>query len=377
LRILISLNHPAHYYLFKYIISGFRRNGQEVRIVIREKDILEKILKSEGQDYIKINEKKKRNKNAFSVIFKGIIELITQDINLYKQIKIFKPDFLLGTDISITHIGKLKKIPSFVFNEDDFEINKLFCRSSYPFSTHIVAPEYTSVGSYNHKKVSYNGIQKMAYLNPKYFKPDESVLQKLNLSNNDKFFIIRLVSLTSGHDVEGKHKGIDRKLLNKLVAFLEPLGKVFITSEDTLSHDLKKYQVNVPINKMQDLMFYSSLFIGDSQSMCAEAGILGTPFIRFNDFVGKIEYLNDLESNYHLGWGVRTDEPERIFTIINELFEIPGYKDNWRKKKERLFKDKIDLTAFTIWLIENYPNSIQTIKQLSPKGDRISTKSVI
>ena len=85
MKILIALNHPAHYFLFKYILSGFRKNGYEVDIVIREKDILEKILKSEGQAYIKINENKKRNKNAFSVISKGILELVRQDINLYRH----------------------------------------------------------------------------------------------------------------------------------------------------------------------------------------------------------------------------------------------------------------------------------------------------
>ena len=114
---------------------------------------------------------------------------------------------------------------------------------------------------------------------------------------------------------------------------------------------------------MHDLMYYASLFIGDSQSMCAEAGILGTPFIRYNDFVGKIEYLNDLENNYELGLGVKTDEPWRVISIINKLFEIPDYKKKYEIRKEKLFKDKIDLISFTIWLIENYPQSIRKVKE--------------
>jgi uncharacterized protein len=363
MKILIALNHPAHYFLFKYILSGFRKNGYEVDIVIREKDILEKILKSEGQAYIKINEKKKRNKNAFSVISKGILELVTQDINLYRHVKKINPDFLLGTDIAITHIGKLKRIPSFVFNEDDFEINKLFCKASYSFADYIIAPEYTSVGSFKEKKIAYNGIQKMAYLNPKYFKPDIGILEELNLKKEAVFFIIRLVSLTSGHDIEGKHIGIDEVLLSRLITLLETKGRVFITSEDVLSKDFEKYHVRIAPNKMHDLMYFASLFIGDSQSMCAEAGILGTPFIRFNDFVGKIEYLNDLENNYNLGWGVKTNEPERIFSIINELFQIPNFKNRWQEKKDKLFREKIDLTAFIIWLIENYPESAKIMKE--------------
>ena len=120
----------------------------------------------------------------------------------------------------------------------------------------------------------------------KLSKPDE----ELGLKNNDLFFIIRLVSLTAGHDIEGKHIGINKALLKKLISVLGVNGRVFITSEDKLPNDLGEYHICIAPNKMHDLMYFSSLFVGDSQSMCAEAGILGTPFIRFNNFVGKIEY---------------------------------------------------------------------------------------
>ena len=33
---------------------------------------------------------------------------------------------------------------------------------------------------------------------------------------------------------------------------------------------------------------FASLYIGDSQTMAAEAGVLGVPFVRFNDFVGRL-----------------------------------------------------------------------------------------
>ena len=200
------------------------------------------------------------------------------------------------------------------------------------------------------------------YLNPKYFVPDESVLSKVGLNKQDKFFIIRLVSLTSGHDIEGKHTGIGNNLLMKIINFLNPKGRVFITSEDYLTEELGKYQLKIKPNQMHDIMAYATLFIGDSQSMCAEAGILGTPFIRYNDFVGKIQYLNDLEYKYKMGWGVKTNEPERIFSIIKELFAKDDVKEEWSEKRKQLFEEKIDLNAMTIWMIENYPESVETMK---------------
>lgn len=67
---------------------------------------------------------------------------------------------------------------------------------------------------------------------------------------------------------------------------------------------------------MHHVMAFASLYIGDSQTMAAEAGVLGVPFVRFNDFVGSIGYLRELEDKYELGYGIHatlltTDSPIR------------------------------------------------------------------
>ena len=153
------------------------------------------------------------------------------------------------------------------------------------------------------------------YLHPKYFQPDANILDLAGLNKNDSYFIIRIVSLTAGHDIEGKHKGINIDLLRRIIDTLRRHGKVFITSEGELPTDLAIYQINIPNNRIHDFMAYANLFIGDSQTMCAEAGILGTPFIRYNDFVGKIEYLSELENVYNLGWGIKTTNSDKLFEV--------------------------------------------------------------
>ena len=220
MKFIFVLNHPAHYFLFKYIIQCLRNKSHQVSILIKEKDVLEDILINENQDYEKICFRTERKKNIISVVFSSIIELIYQNINLFKYISKLttKPDFLIGTDISITHIGKFFSIPSFVYNEDDYEINKLFCNFSYPYASAIISPSYTSVGKYFKKKISYDGIQKMAYLNKNFFKPNKSILSELSLKKNQRYFIIRLVSLTAGHDLEGKHNGINKSILKKIIS---------------------------------------------------------------------------------------------------------------------------------------------------------------
>lgn len=60
------------------------------------------------------------------------------------------------------------------------------------------------------------------------------------------------------------------------------------------------------------MMAFASLYIGDSQTMAAEAGILGVPFVRFNDFVGRIGYLRELEDKYELGYRIKATAPGSV-----------------------------------------------------------------
>lgn len=353
MKVLILLNHPAHYYVFKYTVINLKKVGFETMYLIREKDILEKLLQSEGVAYIKINEKRKRNANAISVISNGIIELLKQDFNLLRFVIKWKPDLMIGTDTAITHVGKLLLIPSFVFNEDDYEINKLFCKSSYPLATKIISPQTCSVGTYLSKKVAYNGIQKMAYLHPLYFTPDYNKISDY-VTGHERYFIIRLVSLTSGHDIEGKHSGLNEDLVDRIIKKLEPLGKIIISSEGVANSKYEKYILNIDANKMHHLLAFADIFIGDSQTMCAEAGLLATPFIRFNDFVGKIEYLNEIENKYRLGYGVKTSNPEQLIECIDKILEISGFKEVWKDRREKIFNEKIDSTQWYTDYIINY-----------------------
>ncbi len=46
--------------------------------------------------------------------------------------------------------------------------------------------------------------------------------------------------------------------------------------------------------------------------MVAEAAVLGTLPIRFNNYVGKLSYLEELEHKYHLTFRIKTSEQEKL-----------------------------------------------------------------
>ena len=125
-----------------------------------------------------------------------------------------------------------------------------------------------------------------------------------------KYFILRFAKLSAHHDT-GK-AGITTEIASRIIRKLKPLGNVFITSERELEPEFERYRISIKPQDMHDALYYSEMFIGDSQTMAAESAVLGTPSIRYNDFVGKLGYLEELEHKYGLTYGIRTTEPRGI-----------------------------------------------------------------
>ena len=59
---------------------------------------------------------------------------------------------------------------------------------------------------------------------------------------------------------------------------------------------------------------------------------------------------------------------------IESLLSMPDLKDNWQAKRQVMLKDKIDVTAFYVWFIENYPKSVNILKENPEYQNRFSWK---
>jgi hypothetical protein len=69
----------------------------------------------------------------------------------------------------------------------------------------------------------------------------------------------------------------------------------------------------------------------------------------------------ELEQTYGLIFNYKNQD-EALKKAI-ELFQISGLKKKWMDKREFLLSDKIDITDFMIWFVENYPESFQKVKE--------------
>ena len=114
---------------------------------------------------------------------------------------------------------------------------------------------------------------------------------------------------------------------------------------------------------MHHVMAFADIYIGDSQTMAAEAGVLGTPFVRFNDFVGRLAYLHELENKYHLGSGHKTTDANGMYASIKALINMSNRREVFAERRALMLADKIDYAKFQTWFIENYPESAKIMKE--------------
>ena len=354
MRILFYFGHPAQYLFLRKTIEKIQNKNHKAIILIKSKDVLENLLKNDGQKYLNILPYGRKD-NKLSIF----ISLLKRDFKVFNIVKRQKIDLLIGGDPSLAHVGRLLKIPSISITEDDYEVISTLAHLTFPFSKHILAPFVCNVGKWNHKKISYNGYMKLAYLHPNIFTPNRE-----NITDfvNGRYFIIRTTKLKAHHDfgINGLTKEIVLKIIQELS---KTDGKVFISSEEKLDRELEKYKLSINPSHIHDFLYYADLLISDSQSMSVEAAMLGTPSIRYSDFAGKISVLEELENQYGLTFGIKTSEPAKLFKKIEELLVMPNLKEEWQKRRLKMLSEKIDVTSFMVWFIENYPESVEIMKR--------------
>ena len=350
MKILIDMGHPGHVHLFKNFIWEMKKRGHEIKVTARDKEITLHLLSTYNFPFTKIGTQK-------AGMFNLIQEWIARDIGIFRISRNFHPDILLGVgNPSIAHVAKVIRKPSIIFTDTE---HATFGNSiTFPFASSICTPSCyrDNIGL---KQIRYNGYHELAYLHPNHFIPDSTVLDELGLTKDDHFIIVRFVSWGASHDV-GQHGIIDKI---GLVKALEQYGRIIITSEETLPEELKKYQISVSPEKLHDLLYYATMYIGEGSTTASECAVLGTHAIYVNTL--RLGYTDEEEEKYNLLYTFSNPDKmgTEVFEKAKELLEDPNLRVKGKKKREQVLKEKIDVTAFMVWFIENYPESIKQLKE--------------
>lgn len=346
-RILFDVGHPAQVHHFKNLYWLLEERGWECLYVAKNKDITISLLKKYKLNHKILSQNKKG-------LLKKIFNIPVDDYKFYKIVKSFKPDFILNRfSIHSGHVSKLLGINNIAFS--DTEHASALHKLTKPFIDLKFTGEsyYDNLGK-NHLK--YNANTELFYLHPEVFNPDISILKYLNVAPEDKYIIIRFVSWDAHHDIGQKGLDIDFKV--KLVEELSNYARIFITAENKIPGELEKYKISIPPDRMHDALAFASLYLGEGGTMASEAACLGTPSIYVNslDLMG---YLRELES---FGLLHSYADSEGVMEKALELISQENTKKLYLEKYREFVSKKINVTYFIAWFLENYPESLATVK---------------
>lgn len=351
MRILIDINHPAHVHLFKNLAIILQGKGHEVLFTTRDKDGTLFLLAYYNLDYISFG---KNYKGLFGKLWGWV----KYDFLLLKTVLKYKPEFLISHNSF--YAAQISWLTGRIHIAMEDTGNKEQTILSNPFNAVIITSTSFPL-KYGYKQIFYGGYHELAYLHPKNFTPDINILQKLNIKKDEKYVILRFVSWHASHDKGHQGISFDNKI--RVVKEFEKYSKVFISSESPLPSELKKYKINIEHHEMHHALAYSSLLFGESATMASESAMVGSPAI-YLDNTGRY-YTDELESEYGLVFNY-SESPEDQEAAINKGIEIlksQTYNDEWQQRRQKMLADKIDLTAFLVWFVENYPQSFKIMKE--------------
>lgn len=356
MNILIDINHPAHVHLLRNTYGELTKKGHSIIVTVKDIPSAKALMDSYHIPYVNIGRKDDK------LVLKGLDQLIYN----YRILRLVHQNHIelgIGSSINVAHVSKLSRMKSIIMDDDDDEVEPLFVKYAHPFANSVLTPD--SILRDVKQAIYYPGTHELAYLHPKRFTPDSSILKELGLKDGDKFFIVRFNAFKAHHDVGVTGVSIEGK--RRLIKKLSRYGRVFITTERNIDEEFFPYQLTISQEKIHSLLYYATMFIGDSQTMTSEAAILGTPAVKCNSFAGRLAVPNELEERYGLCYAFLPENEELFHAKIEELLSIPNLKDEWAKRRERFMADKIDVTAFLTWFIENYPQSAAEAKMADDK----------
>lgn len=344
MNILIDIGHPGHVHLLHPLAEELKRRGHRVFYSVRDIPVAKRLMEHYGMTpWIDLGGKRD------SLVGKAFT-VLQQDCRILRFVQKNHIDIGLSSGLVLSQVSRLTKMRSFVFDDDDDEAEPLSVKYEHPLSDVVFTPD--CIIRKTPRAIYYPGTHELAYLHPRRFMPDPTVLQHAGIRDGERFFIMRFVALKGHHDVG--QQGLTRDQKQQLVDVLKPHGRVIITSERAIEPEFESYRLPVPPEEMHSLMAYSSMFVGDSQTMTSEAAVLGVPALKCNTFAGRLSVPNMLENKYRLCFAYTPNQFGDMLAHIRQLLACnpEELKAEWQVKRKRMLDDMIDPTEFFINYIE-------------------------
>lgn len=344
MNILIDIGHPGHVHLLHNVAQKLEQTGHRIHYSVRDIPVAKRLMNHYGMTpWLDLGGKK-------DTLLGKAWTVVQQDMEILQFVRKNHIELGLSSGLVLSHVSKLTKMRSIMFDDDDDAAEPLIVKYGHPLTDLVFTPN--CIQRKTRHAVYYAGTHELAYLHPNRFTPDPSVLQRAGIHENERFFIMRFVALKGHHDIGQQGLTLEQK--QSLVELLKPHGRVIITSERTIEPEFEQYRLPVPPEDIHSLMAFSSMFVGDSQTMTSEAAVLGVPALKCNTFAGRLSVPNMFENKFGLCYAYTPDHFEEMLEHIKQLLEKQPreLKDEWHAKRQRMLTEMIDPTEFFVNYIE-------------------------
>jgi predicted glycosyltransferase len=344
MRIIFDIVHPAHVHFFKHIVWGLQKNGHQAVIIARDKDVTLELLDHYGFKYLTVGRSGRKNRCY------QLWELLHRDWIIWRVAKKFKPHIIFTRNPAGVQVARLTGAVG-IFDTDDGLAAGIHFRTAAPFASIITTPDCLEE-DFGSKHIKYPGYKQNAYLHPDHFKPNPEVLKILKVEPDQKYFLVRFVEMVASHDTA--ESGLSHDVKARIIGHLTRFGRVFISSEGRLPEKWRSMQIKIPPHMIHDVIAFATFCVGDSQTMAAEAAMLGTPNLRISTFAGRISYLEEIEHRYGLTFGFHPNEVDRFFKKLREFLQGSNTFEHVQASYERLIREKCNVAQWFIDFFEHY-----------------------
>ncbi len=342
---LFFTNTPAHVHLYKYAVERLESAGHRVRVLARDYGCTIDLL-----EYYDLPSR--CYGHCGTTKYSLVRRLPGHYARILPAVKRFDPDLIFGMGSYAAHSGALSRTPTILLL--DSEPTSIDHYLSQPFARAILTPDAfrKELGKTHYR---FAGYKECAYLHPDVFTPDPAVRAELGVGADEPYVILRFNAFGSHHDVS--QSGFTPRERRLLIDRLAEHATVFVSDEggrlDLDSTAGRPFDAHPA--RLHDALAGAPLLVADSQTIVTEAGLVGTPAIRSNSFVGENDMGNFIELE-RAGLIENVAEFETVLDRATALLSDPAVPERMAERRRVFLAGKVNLTELIVEVAENGGN---------------------
>lgn len=326
--VVISIQHPGHVHLYRYVARELQSRGHRVHVFARDEPIIRALLDTYGLEYEALA-------GPGSSPGPRAVGQLAYEWRLLRRVAPLSPDVMTAVGgVSVAHVSTLVGARCVVFT--DTEHATLTNALAFPLADRVCTPRYyrDDHGAKHHR---YDGCHELVYLHPDRFTPNPSILDEAAVDADERYVVLRSVAWTAAHDAN--NGGFDD--VAAVIERIESTGaRVLLTAEGDVPLGFADRCVDIQPHQMHDLLYYADAFVGEGATMAVESGVLGTPAVYVNTL--ETGLTDALAEEYGLLFRCHGDTRQE--SAVERTVELLEHEEeyDWERRRVDLLADVDD-----------------------------------